>query len=443
MNELLSDQAPELLSNFAEFISVLRLSGIRTSTSEALDAIRALQYVDIADKSSVKAAFSACLAKSDEERNIFSKAFEAYFIVPEERHRFIESKRQAIEASKREIERQAEELKFQGEQLELAQELKEVYASLPEEEKQSIVEFLDRTSSGKNVRSEFKPVAEALVRKRLNAARREHEDGGIQYETIMSDAGLIAGEVLGSVRKEENLMHKRIDGISEEEVPAAVQIIRRLAGRLKKNVLRKYGASHRRRRPDIKNTIRKSMSTGGLLFRLKYKSRKKRKDKFLVLCDVSASMQRFSGFVLQFIHSMHSNTSETEAYIFSEAVEHLQFTGYADFESFSAQVRQSREWSRGTNIKTALSCLLDSSKSMLNSSLIVIVVSDAKTLEASAAAEKLKKLGKRVRKIVWLNPVPEREWGGIPAMEDFLKVSTMLDCSTLDKLASACSRLGI
>lgn len=443
MNELLNKPVPELLSNLAEFISVLRLSGIRTSTSEAMDAIGALQYVDIADKSAVKAVLSACLAKSAEERDIFSKAFEAYFVLPEARQEFIEAKRQAIEASKREIDRQAKDLKFQGEQLELAQELKEVYASMSGEEKQSIIDFLDRTSAGKNVRPEFKPVAEAMVRRRLSSAKKEREAEGVQYETVLSDAGLIAGEVIEAVRKEESLMHKRIDGISEEEVPSAVQIIRRLAERLKKNVLRKYGASRRRRRPDIKNTIRRSLNTGGLMFRLKYKSRKKRKDKFLVLCDVSASMQRFSGFVLQFIHSMHSNTSETEAYIFSEAVEHLQFAGYADFEGFSAQARQSREWSRGTNIKTALTYLLDNAKSMLNSSLIVVMVSDAKTLEAGATAEKLKKLGKRVRKVIWLNPLPEREWGDIPAIGEFLKESTMLDCSTLDKLAKACSRLGI
>lgn len=433
----------ELLNNLMEFIGVLRLSGVRAGTSEVLDAIGALENVNIADRTVAKAALSACLAKSEEERNVFSKAFEAFFIVPEARQEFIESKKRAFEAAKREIDRQAEELKFQGEQLELTYELKEVYASLPEEERQSIVEYLDRTSSGKNVRPEFRTVAEAMVNRRLASAKRNRGTVGHPYEVILSDAGIIAGEILESVRKEENLMHKSIAGISEDEVPAAVQIIRRLADRLKKNVQRKYGASHKKRRPDIKDTIRSSMSTGGLMFRLKYKSRKRRKDKYMVLCDVSASMQRFSGFVLQFIHSMHSNTSETEAYIFSEAVEHLEFTGYRDYESFSGQARKSSEWRRGTNIKAALSYLLDRSRTMLNSSLIVIMVSDAKTLEAGAAAEKLRELRRRVRKIIWLNPVPERDWGSIPAINEFLKECTMLDCSTLEKLASACGRLEI
>ena len=47
----------------------------------------------------------------------------------------------------------------------------------------------------------------------------------------------------------------------------------------------------------------------------------------------------------------------------------------------------------------------------------MIIVSDAKTLNVSNAAEDLKQLITKVKKIYWLNPIPEKDWRSIAGID--------------------------
>ncbi len=432
-----------LLNNLVKFIHVLRAAGVRVSLSESMDAIQALDCVDVLDRDQVKAALSACVAKSESERKIFSESFDRFFIDPDEKETYISCKSQAREQKKQEIIQRATELQYQGQNLDISDELKEVYSEISVEERKSILEFLDRSSTGKNMKSHFKPITENVVKGKLNNLKKKykkpHEYHCGAFNSALSEAGIIAEDVTEAVREENSLLYQNLSTIDDKDMPAVIQMIKMMAEKLRKNTQNRQKTS-RKAGLDFKKTISSNIAAGGALFKLKYKRKHGQKQRILTLCDVSASMYRFSGFVLKFISCLHFEISSADNYIFSQDIEHLNIRMFTTSMDIEEEITKSKVWKKGTDIHRAILHILKDRFVILNSSTIVIIVSDAKTLNVANAAESLKQLGTKVKKIYWLNPIHESEWPGIAGIDGLRQYCTMLDCSTLEKLSKACER---
>lgn len=432
-----------LLKNAIDFIGVLRLAGVRVSVAESMDAVNSMKFIDLQDKNQVRIALSACLAKSGDERRIFQEAFDRYFIAPEDRVAHIHAKMEEHNNKRREILEEASQLKFQDESLRLEEEWKEVYSSLSDQEKQSIKDFLKKTSTGKNVRHGFRPVVERVIASKLKGMREKVTQGITQNAAypVFSEAGIIAGEVLEFRKNENDLLHCRIDQIRDEQMPTVIGLILKMTNQLRKNAMSRYRHSKQASSLDFKKTLQSSHMSGGVPFRLIYKKRAKRKNKYLLLCDVSASMYRFSGFVQQFIRGMNLNVSNMDSYIFSDDIDHLDMKYHPNTSSFEQQILHSKVWRRGTNIFNAFRQIFQSRHIILNSSTIILVISDAKTLDADKSAEYLKQIAGKVKRVLWFNPIPQQEWVNIKGTDKFRSYAKMLDCSTLSKLAEACASI--
>jgi uncharacterized protein with von Willebrand factor type A (vWA) domain len=432
-----------LLNNLVKFIHVLRTAGVRVSLSESMDAMEALSCVDVLERNQVKAALSACLAKSEAERRIFSESFDRFFVDPEEKEAYISYKSKAREQKKQEIIQRASELQYQGQELNISDELKEVYSDITVEERKSILDFLERSSTGKNMKSHFKPITENVVRGKLNNLKNKyqkpHEHHCSAFNSALSEAGIIAEDVAEAVREEDSLMYQNLSTIEDKDMPAVIQLIKSLADKLRKSTRIRQQTS-RRSGLDFKKTISSSISAGGTLFKLKYKKKHGQKQRILTLCDVSASMYRFSGFVLKFISCLHFEVSTADNYIFSTDIEHLNIQKFTTSTDIEHEITKSRVWKRGTDIHRAVQHILKDRFVILNSSTVVIIVSDAKTLNVAGATEGLKQLVTKVKKIYWLNPIPEQDWRSIAGIDGLRQYCTMMDCSTLEKLSKACER---
>lgn len=434
-----------LTINFLDFIEVLKLAGVRVSISEVLDAYQAMTYINIMDKEIVKAAVSTCLAKSQEEKKIFSEVFYRFFISAELKTQEVNEVRQIQENNKQEILKEVSDLKFKGEEIELQDELKQVYANLSEEDKKSILEFLEKTSSGRNVKNEFKPVVENIIQSKLKSLKQKtlSNYSGLQdaFSGLPSAADLIADRAIETVKSENSVLHKNISEFDENDIPKALQLIKSFIEMYNRSN-RRYRKTNKKKRLDLKATIRKNFSTGSVQFNLKYKMKPRKIDKYILLCDVSASMFKFSSFVLQFMVGMNSGNSLMETFIFSEGVYHINTRTLSNNLSFEEQVTNSTIWRKGTNISTALNELEAGGKAYLHASTVLIIVSDGRTVEAAAAVEKLKNIKTKVKTVLWFNPIPEREWTSTREIEDFKKYCKVFDCSTLDKLQRTLGNIG-
>ena len=426
-----------LTKNLLEFFDCLRMAGVRVSISEILDVFIALTYIDVMNKEMVRVTVSSFVAKSEEEKKIFNEAFYRFFIPAEIKKQQGNEINRQMKQEKEEILREVSELKFKDQPIEIKEENKQIYSSLSKADKESILEFLKKTSTGKNVKTDFLPIVEQMINSKLISLQQKSNAGPVKsrnvFSAIPSEAGLLAQQVNEKLKEENNLLYKSISDIKEDQIPRVLQLIKDFIKKYRK-ISRKFRKTNKKKRLDLKSTIRSNQKTGGIQFNLEYKTKPRKKVKYLMLCDVSASMIKFSSFVFQFIMGMSSGNSLVDTYIFSEGVANIKVNAFLSGSTFEKQVKESPIWNKGTNLYTSLKDLEGLNKKIFSPATILIIVSDAKTVDGGPAIEKLQSLKAKMKSILWFNPIPESEWGGIKDMEGFKKYCKVFDCSTLDKL---------
>lgn len=424
-----------------EFCHVLRGLGVRVSTSEMLDSAEALLQEDWADPQHIKAALQATLIKRHEDIPVFRQAFATFFL---------ESKQQSPPAreqtSSQPVQRRgkADELTFQGHELNISGELRQVYRQMAPQDRQRLCSFLEKTSGGNNVELNFKHVVEKVVVGSLEYWRRQlAAEEEAAFPVRLCGEPIIDQAVEKAARRLEaemqTLLHKDMRRIGEQDLPLVRRLIKQLAKELSSQLSRRYHKTHFAERIDLRRTIRDNTRYGGTMLQLKYKAAKRTKPNILLLCDVSGSMAQYAVFVLQFIYGLASLVDQIESFIFAEDLERMtaKFKKKQAFaELMSEMMAQSGQWGKGTDLSKSLSTLCKDHRKVLRPSMVVIIVSDAKTVKSEAAISELAVLKKKVRNIIWLNTLPSSEWSRHKTIGFFQKYSYMVACSTLGDLAN-------
>ncbi|WP_312517132.1 VWA domain-containing protein [Anaerospora sp.] len=424
-----------------EFCHVLRGLGVRVSTSEMLDSAEALLLEDWADPQHIKAALQATLIKRHEDIPVFRQAFAAFFM---ERKQQPPPAREQTSGQPVQRRRKADELTFQGHELNISGELRQVYQQMAPQDRQRLCSFLEKTSGGNNVELNFRHVVEKVVVGSLEYWRRQlAAEEEAAFPVRLCGEPIIDHAVEKAARRLEaetqTLLHKDMRRIGEQDLPLVRRLIKQLAKELSSQLSRRYHKTHFAERIDLRRTIRDNTRYGGTMLQLKYKAAKRTKPNILLLCDVSGSMAQYAVFVLQFIYGLASLVDQIESFIFAEDLERMtvKFKKKQPFaELMSEMMAQSGQWGKGTDLSKSLSTLCKDHRKALRPSMVVIIVSDAKTVKSDAAISELAVLKKKVRNIIWLNTLPSSEWSRHKTIGFFQKYSYMVACSTLGDLAN-------
>ena len=172
----------------------------------------------------------------------------------------------------------------------------------------------------------------------------------------------------------------------DEVFRLTVQIARRLARKLS-----------RRRRP---------VARRGRID-LRYRRRKRRKVRLLLLCDVSGSMDLYSRFLLQFVFALQSVFNRVETFTFATRL--TRVTHYLKARSYRQALRrltEVRDWSGGTRIGESLATFNREWPHLVDRRTIVIVLSDGwDTGEPEVLATELMRIKRRAGRLLWLNPL--------------------------------------
>ncbi|MGF6379866.1 uncharacterized protein with von Willebrand factor type A (vWA) domain [Paraburkholderia atlantica] len=75
--------APMLARNVVHFVRVLRGAGLPMSPAQAVDALAALQWIDLGRRDDVRAALAALLVTAPDERELFNAAFDLFWRDPD------------------------------------------------------------------------------------------------------------------------------------------------------------------------------------------------------------------------------------------------------------------------------------------------------------------------------------------------------------------------
>ncbi len=443
MHSDIGHRTSDLDQHLVEFARLLRDLGIRVSASEIQDAMQGLVLVGLADKERVEAILQATMVKEPKQIPWFKEAFRAFFATPEQKRAWESAAAEKSASWQEKIGQSRQELRFQERELNLPEEDLAVYAQMSEEDQQRLRDFLDRSSQGMKsgipVDHSFQPVVEKVVRGSLDYWRRKlGEEDDLLMPPGRGDDG-ITSEVERALREQEiRFLAKDLKNISPEEWPQVVKLIRRLSQRLASQISRHYRAARRRGGVDIRRTVRANLRYGGVLIERRFRSRHSGRPRFVLLCDLSGSMLKYTEFVLQFVYGLASVVQGIETFAFADRLTYLtpQIRKGQSFQEMvtAALPATGKQWGSGTNLAKSLAELLSEYAGKLSKRTVMIVVSDTQTLEPEQAATHLREVRRQVREILWLNTLPARRWSEAKGVELFQPLCQMYECYTLGHL---------
>ena len=328
------------------FVALLRRHSLPVTPLQTLEAVRTLDHLDLGDRDEVARGLATVLVTRPEEMPIFQRCFDAFWRARSE-----------------------------------ADAVAEALAGPPVPEQ---VEEPGLESQGAR--------RERLTLEGWGDDGSDDDGGEPLGVPAASDLEALAGRDFSTFGAEQ----------LEELLRLTVQIARRLARR----VSRRRRPVRRRGRVDLRRTLRANLTRGEII-ELRYRQRKRRKVRLVLLCDVSGSMDLYSRFLLQFLFALQHVFARVETFTFS--VRLTRVTDLLRARSYREVLRrlgEVRDFSGGTRIGDSLAEFNRSWSHLVDRRTIVILLSDGwDTGDPAVLATELLRIKRRAGRVIWLNPL--------------------------------------
>jgi uncharacterized protein len=337
--------ARQLSSAVARFATLLRRSGLPVTLVEVTDAVRALDHLDIADRHELYLGLRAVFVTRPEEVPPFDRCFEAFW-------------RTALDA--------------------------------------------DEDSSG------FIPAPAIDDLASPGAAKAGQKREAMALDSWSEEEAAESGDPLSVplASEAEALVHQDFSTFGADQLDDLLKLTVRIARRLAHRMSRRRRPVKRRGRIDLRRTLRANLTRGDLI-ELRYRERKRKKVRLVLLCDVSGSMDLYSRFLLQFLFALQNVFGRVESFIFSTRL--TRVTEYLRARSYRQVLRRLtdvRDWSGGTRIGESLAQFNREWPHLVDRRTIVIILSDGwDTGEPDVLASELLRIKRRAARVIWLNPL--------------------------------------
>lgn len=443
-----------MLSVITGFIDELREAGVPVSMVEAIDAMKAVEAIDIGRRSALRETLRATLVKNLRHERAFDTAFDVYFAtVP----RLSEEDDEPTPSTETEGRGSGANAGSGGGELDeaaLFEAMLEALGSMdPEALRQLVREAVDRLAGMEPGRPVGGTYYLYRTLRRLDLARLEEElletlagseelsefDERLLREEVESLIERLREEVQEEIRRrlvadrgrdavaktlrrplieDIDLMHATSSDLAEMEA-AIDPLTRKLAARLARRRKRRTG------RLDFRRTVRKSLATGGVPADPQFKHPRPHRPEVWLLCDISGSMATFSRFTLQFTHAMSTHFSRLRSFAFVDTIDEVThfFGPGIDFGSAVSRITTEAEvvWLDGhSDYGNSLETFYSRYGSQLTPRTTVIITGDARNNYRPARDGVLADIARDSRALVWLNPEPMAYWDtGDSAMSQY------------------------
>ena len=474
-----------MLDLLGDFIAELRAAGIPVSMSEHVDAARAVEVINLGDRAMVRGSLAATLVKDGDHLPVFYTAFDVFFA-----SRSFQSVEdllnEVMNQDNSEMNREgATGARAPGQPRSLgggsssslsAQELAELlFRALRDGDQESLREaaseavtryagmepgrpvggtyYLYRTLRSLDLDSleqrlrqlsfDKGPTSDELAQRisrddahhRVEKLKAEIER--VIRERLVDDRG--AGALAKSVRKplpeDLDVMHANRDEMAQLE-----RALRPLSRKLAVRLARKRRRRHRGP-VDLRHTVRRSLSTGGVPIDLRFKPPRPTKPEIMVVADVSGSVASFARFTLHLVHAISSQFSKVRSFVFVDGLDEVtRFFEEADDPS-DAVARINAEadviaFDGHSDYGRALMSFHERFADDVTTRTTILILGDARNNYHQAHAEVLADLRYRAKAVYWLNPEPTSYWNSGDSIVDQYApyCERVIECRTLRQL---------
>jgi uncharacterized protein with von Willebrand factor type A (vWA) domain len=197
--------------------------------------------------------------------------------------------------------------------------------------------------------------------------------------------------------------------MDREQLQRAYLLASRLAAKMRTRLTRRKMIARRGRQLDLRRTIHRSISHGGIPVELVFRKRRVRPLKLVILLDASGSMSAYTPLFVRFMHGAIESFRRAEGFLFhtrlisvTEAIREKNPQRAIDRLGLLAE-----GVGGGTRIGECLAAFnARYAARVIDSKTVTMIVSDGfETGDAEALGAAMRDLRKRCRRIVWLNPL--------------------------------------
>jgi uncharacterized protein with von Willebrand factor type A (vWA) domain len=407
-----------------ELGEALRAEGVAIGTSELNDAFAALEQVPWDVPGDFRAALSATLAKSPEDRRVFDLVFERFFFRAAEaqalRHEVREGREDGITGSER---------------IELDNLREQLLQAIRDGDDAAMRDLARLAIAAFGRRGEGSGVLGVDVQRIRRALGLRSEPGGPVQEDRAEEQPRLTRE---QIRRFEAHLRRELERAQIERTQALLPsrplteldralptgplqdlaAVHRVVAQLKRRLATQGHEVRGRKRHahvDVRRTMRASLQTGGVPVVLKYRPRRPRRPELYVLCDVSTSVTSASVFFLSVLHALHDAFRKMRSFVFVERISEVTdvFERERSFRAASEAISKDAgvaDVSGYTDYGRVWREFLSLVEDDLHPRATVIVLGDARTNGRDPRADVFARVAERAGRTFWLNPEPRLYW---------------------------------
>jgi len=256
-------------------------------------------------------------------------------------------------------------------------------------------------------------------------------------ERLVEDRGseALAKSVRKPLPEDLDVMHANRDEMAQLE-RALRPLSRKLAVRLARRRKR------RRRGPvDLRHTVRRSLSTGGVPIDLRFKPPHPAKPEIFVIADISGSVASFARFTLHLVHAISSQFSKVRSFVFVDGLDEVTrlFDGVDDPAEAVARINAEADviaFDGHSDYGRALLTFHERFAKDVTRRSTILILGDARNNYHQAHAEVVADLKYRAKAVYWLNPEPTAYWNsGDSIVNQYAPYcERVIECRTLRQL---------
>jgi uncharacterized protein with von Willebrand factor type A (vWA) domain len=284
-------------------------------------------------------------------------------------------------------------------------------------------------------------IAKALAAQKIAQLRRMVE--GETKRRTAQQLGREHVQMYGVPQLAENVEFLRASGDQLRQM-------RRVVAPLARTLATRLAAKRRRSRAgsiDLRKTLRKSMSTGGVPIDVVLRKPRPARPELVVLCDVSGSVAGFSHFTLLLVHALRQQFSRVRVFAFIDTTDEVTHLFGPDADLAVAIQRITREagvYTRDghSDYGNAFVSFTENFPGVLSPRSSLLILGDGRTNYRNPATDVLAHMVTASRHAHWLNPEPRHLWGsGDSAVPRYEDVITMHECRSAKQLAGVIDQL--
>ena len=180
-----------------------------------------------------------------------------------------------------------------------------------------------------------------------------------------------------------------------------------LADRVRVRLSRRWHPARHGQRFDFRRTLRSSLHTGGDVVTPRWRARRRREPRFVVLVDGSRSMGRYARPPLQTAVALTTVSPDTETFTFSTDLRRVTHDARRAAAGERRPLHLHHAWGGGTTIGVCLDEFLRGfGERVLGRHTIVIIASDGLDVgDTDLLRTSMETLARRSAAVIWLNPL--------------------------------------